>query len=275
MNDIYFLNADAAFNIAVKQNISDDCSNLQLCYYHGELVEGAPSNMINVPVENIYEYFSESSYRIPTAIDKGSIDIEDEDKEMIVKYINKALKYAVQKRKAFELMYKEKIENISLNYKKILRIFFVTSRCTPDWKNCSYKLANAFEKLGYKTLVSSEDNNMQTWEQTQNSNYFAWHLKNMLDYKPHIVITEDDLYRDFIPKNMFNIVFTKNSHNIFSLKKKDFRKRDFIFTNSKEIKNSKFKNNILYLKDSIFTINKDKQYDIFAAKILDKVQTGL
>ncbi len=225
----YFLNSLSAYEQAKKQIRTGLFNDLQICYYHGEPIQSDLENLIHLPLENIYDFMCETDYGLIEEItvnDTSNMELNNKIKT----YIDTAQKEAVAKRAEFEKLYKEEIRKIKLDFNEPLRIFFLTSRITTVLQHTAKGLMNAFMNLGYETFLSIEKNDMQRWGSNQNSGYFAWHLKNMFEFKPHIVVNIDYLHNDFLPKEMFNFIwFQDDAPFMYENKQIELRKRDFVF----------------------------------------------
>ena len=71
VTDCYFLDAKIALACALQSNTlatPDAGERLQLCYYDGDAVEGAPLNMIQVPSSNYCGFFIDTSLPIPRQV---------------------------------------------------------------------------------------------------------------------------------------------------------------------------------------------------------------
>lgn len=229
--DMYFLNPNEAYKTAILRNTYGTFNDLQICYYDGEKFDNTPENMINVPIGEIYDFFSERGLRIPTAVSHEGMNLNIETKKEIESYILTALKSSNIKRSGMIDIYKKEIKNIKLDFREPLRIFFITTRLTSVMQYAVKNVSSAFEKLGYTTFISVEHNDMMSWGQNEDSGYFAWHLKNMLDFKPHITLNINYMHNSFLPKDMFNFIWFQDPVPILTNNEKiKLRKRDYIFT---------------------------------------------
>jgi len=268
--DIYFLNNEKAYKQAMLQETFGEYNNLQICYYSGDKLDDAPINLIHVKIEEIYEYFSETSNRIPEAIDSGDMGISSNDKELITNYIKKALSNAHKKRTAFGLLYQNEILKMKPNFSEPLRFIFIASRIEPKVQKMAKKMANVLKQKGFEVFISKEENSMQSWGQSTNNTFFAWHLKNILDFKPHCIINFNAINNEFLPKKVFNFIFIEDQTKVSSIKKKDLRKKDFIFTDDVKQNNRNLKDNLVHIKKNIF-LNKTKSIEKTIDKILKQV----
>lgn len=225
----YFLNPELAYQEALQQKRTGLHNDLQICYYNGEPLNSDLPNLINLPLEHIYGFMSETDYRMIRVfrIEEGS-DPEFDNK--IISYIDVSQKKAILKKAEFKELFKQEVRKIKLDFSEPLRIFFITTRATTVLQHCAKSLRETFTNMGYETFLSIEHNDMQSWGMDQDDNDFVWHLKNMLDFKPHITINIDYLHNDFLPDEMFNFVWFQDMMPIFDNNGHvKTRERDFIF----------------------------------------------
>ena len=228
--DFYFLDSTVAHNTALLQKKSGLFNNLQVCYYDGQKIEGTPENMINVPLEKIYDFFSKSNLRPPQAMNCEKRNLEKNTISNLNQYIQKSLYNASLKRQEMAALYKKEIQNIKLDFTQPLRILFITTRITSVMQYASKNVSEALRKLGYETFVSIEENDMQIWGSDE-SDQFVWHLKNILEFKPHVIFNINYLHNEFLPKDMFNFIWFQDPMPILSSKGKlKLRERDFLFS---------------------------------------------
>ena len=228
--DLYFLDSDIAYQTAILQNKSRLFNDLQVCYYDGIERKNTPGNMVHVPFENISDFFSESKLRPPQAMNCENKALGENTINDINQYIQKSLYTASLKRQDTAGFYKKEIANIILDFKEPLRILFITTRITSVMQYAAKNVSEALKKLGYETFISIEDNAMQTWGSDE-SDQFVWHLKNILDFKPHAIFNINYMHNEFLPKEMFNFIWFQDPMPILSSKEKfNLRDRDFLFS---------------------------------------------
>ncbi len=280
MEDNIFLDQTEAFKTASLQFTNSRFENLPIAYYAGDLIEDKElnlANMININLDNLENELTETPNRIPINIKYTNIHLSQNEVDELQEYFKDCIERVNANREKIVQMYKKDISNIQLDFADTLRIFFITSRHTTVSYDISKELSEVFSTLGYETLISSEQNNMQSWGQDSNSGYFGWHLKNMLEFKPHICINIDYMHNDFLPSNMFNFVWFQNDENILksNIKLKQ-RKNDFIFASTKSIikllfsknKKIKVKKQLIYTENNLQKITSKTSCEYFANKIL-------
>ena len=225
----YFLEPVAAYKQAKKKLRAKPFNEIDVCYYDGEEIQTDLDNLIHLPLENIYDFMCETPYPPITTIVPHDIHNEKFNRE-VQQYIDTAQAKVIIQREEFVKLYKQEIQKIKLDFSEPLRVFFISSRITTVLQHSAYSLMEAFKELGYETFFSREPYETQRWGINQESGYFAWHLKNMLEFKPHITINLDYLHNDFLPQEMFNFVWFQDPMPILTNDEKPFlRKRDYIF----------------------------------------------
>ena len=227
--DTYFFNQENALEVAKQQNRSGMFNDLQICYYNPLDIplQESYENLIPLPLEKIYDYMVETPNRMIKDINLSS-DLPSDLCQDIAKYITKSQKNAVQKKYDFGLEYKNAIKNAFLDFDEPWRIFFLTSRHTTVLQYVIENIAEAFNGLGYDTFISKEQNDMQSWHIDNNN---AWHLKDIYEYNPHIVINLDNLNETLYNVSTFNFTWFQDSTAILYNKTKiDLNVRDYIFT---------------------------------------------
>ena len=75
--DTYFTEYESALIVAKQQRKTGIFNDLDICYYNGPRQDnGELENLINLPLEHVFEYFSETPNRHPLNFISG---IEDEN----------------------------------------------------------------------------------------------------------------------------------------------------------------------------------------------------
>ena len=287
MADRIYLDQVAAFKNASLQCSNNRFDNLDISYYVGDQIEIEEiklENMIHIDLDNLELELTETPNRIPTTIEYLNISLSNSEANDLQEYFTNCIDRVNDNREKIVQMYKEEIKNIELDFTETFRIFFITSRLTAVSYDTSKELAEVFNELGYETFVSMEQNNMQSWGQNDDSGYFGWHLKNMLEFKPHICINIDYMHNDFLPSDMYNFVWFQDSENILKNDiKLEIRKKDYVFSTTKKIdkllssKNDKIKikRQLVYTKNTTSKIAQDASCEYFANKILKTIKKKL
>lgn len=246
--DTYFLSSVEALKVSLEKNKilapNQQIESIQICYYDGELLKNAPENCINVPFINFVEYFSKTKYRIPFSIDNLSDDkvaiLFDEKIEIVKKEINKKI-----------ITLEEKIHKLEPSIgNKTLKIFAFGCRETILIKGFVKNILDAANALGYSVYLHTQINEMESCCKTH-------YLESLYNYNPDITININHLNNKFLPEHIYNFIWFQDSNSIFqNLRKKDLRKKDFIFTlvdGFKEV----LKKKGIYSINQPFCINKD------------------
>jgi len=227
--DTYFLDSKQALKES-KENNRVDCTSAvtgtQICYYLGEKIKKAPKNCINVPVENIYLFFRDSSYRIPTKISYDNTQANQEKQKVLSEKITLIIQKSILDQKKLILEYKDKIQNNRPSFKdKKWRVFIPSSKLTTAMQHISRHLGNTFKKMGYDVMLFIEENDMQYCSQLAQ-------LRAHHKFNPHITVNLNHFNNNYLHKKVFNIVWMQDpmqsiidpSSNI------KVRKRDIIYS---------------------------------------------
>jgi len=203
--DSYFLDPRIAFHTALQKNrvwlLHPTISGLQVCYYDGEVLEGAPDNLINVKLENALNYFSTCATRLPSqivlppimdaenklAIELTFIELMQQVKENRSQNIN-SLSHMLSERKPKRV-----------NGEKP-RVLLPTSRVTTVMQHVTKNIAHAFEKRGFETLICIESSDMELMDQHR-------HYSELLKFDPHIVFNVNYLDNTNLHEDIYNIVW--------------------------------------------------------------------
>ena len=156
--DAYFLDRNFALEIASKKNRVNlghpTIDGLQICYYDGEPLETALPNLINVKLENLFQYFLFSRTRLPTTF-VASDDTPHEIREIFIATIGKVIEYQHAASQALRADISS--ANPFEKFDGTLRVFLFSSRLTTVMQYASKSMALAFERLGHQVLMSIEE----------------------------------------------------------------------------------------------------------------------
>ena len=153
--DSYFFNAKVALKTAKQNNkvkFDNGAIGTQLCYYNGEEIIGAPKNCINVPMEDIVNYFSTTPYRIPGHLDVSESNIESDlqTSQALEAYI-KLINLSMDLSKVYILDEMEKIKNLNIDFlEKKKRIFVASCQENKSIKTIFTKIENSFKKFDFQ-----------------------------------------------------------------------------------------------------------------------------
>lgn len=206
--DHYFTEYENAYNTAKEQKRVGPFNQLEICYYNGVKQDDDEFiNLIHLPLEEIYDYFSETPNRVPTNFVSNIPDQNLKDK--IQNHVSESIRHAWSKKNKICDHFKEEVSRLDPNFDEPLRILFVTTNMTTVGQYITKNIENEFRKMGYETFISIESNEIQTWganDSHENANY-AWHLRNILDFNPHVIFTINWLNNTFLNDKVFNFVW--------------------------------------------------------------------
>lgn len=244
--DNYFMDYETAYLKAKQQSTSGIFNDLDICYYNGEKQDnGELQNLIHLPLEHVFEYFQEAPNRHPKNV---VANIEDKQLEKQIKdFLQVSLTLAWEEKNKICQQYKEEVQKLQPDFNEPWRILFITTRITTVLQHVAKNLESVFADMGYETFVSIEQNAMQSWgaNDSNNNAYFAWHLRNILHFNPHIVFNLDWINNEFLNDSVFNFVWFQDPMSILTdneeIKKRD---RDFYFTLHENYKQQLINKNI-------------------------------
>ena len=205
--DTYFFNYQDAYKEARKQNKFTIFNNLQICYYNGEDKASPYENLIGLPIDKLCDYMTETPNRGISHILFDNI-FTKEQKAEIEAYVKQLQYIAYMKKIEIGNQYRELIKMQEPDFNEPWRILFITTRGTTVLQYVAKNLADAFNDLGYSTFISIEQNAMQNWggNDSHGNAEFAWHLKNIYEYNPHIIFNLDWINNTFLNDKIFNFV---------------------------------------------------------------------
>jgi hypothetical protein len=262
--DTYFFNLGEALQEAQKQNTSGIFNDLQICYYNGPEMPNNPyPNLISLPIDNICDYMSETPNRIIRKIQFDSTFTQEEQSKMTI-LISDLQKIAWRNKAAIGDEYRKVIKELKPDFNdQKLRVLFLTTRTTTVLQYVSKNLADAFDSLGHDTLVSIEENAMQSWgaNDSHNNSDFAWHLKNIYEFNPHIIFNLDWINNSFLGDDVFNFIwFQDPMETLYNEEKINLRDRDFFYSLNDVIDNLLNKHHIPFKRQG-FCVNSKVFYD--------------
>lgn len=226
--DSYFLDPRVAYHTAMQQNRVSlnhpTITGLQVCYYDGEELEGAPDNLINVKLEDALTYFSLCSTRLPQKVVVPA-NADSEMRAAIEKTFDDLLAQ-VKKNQLENLaemgMYARQ-HSPTLSEGEKPRVLLPSSRRTTVMQYVSRNLAHALEKLGFETLfyIESELELMD-----------GIHIiKKQLEFDPHILFYINLLNNFHLNEDVYNIVWYQDAmQEITQGKALNVRDRDVFVT---------------------------------------------
>ncbi|MBF0419577.1 MAG: tetratricopeptide repeat protein [Magnetococcales bacterium] len=200
--DSFFLDRDLARKTALQKNYfpqTPAVNGLQVCYYSGLPCNDAPENLINIPMDELENFFIESNLRFPKAV-----EFSLENKISMIEGIKLSeLLERIQGLKR-KLTHDYCIKCISsgpiFRQNERLRVFLTASRLTTVLQYSSRNLAKSLKKLGCDVCLIVEERNIE-------ENNFVQVMKKKFEHNPHVVINIDHLSNTILHPNVFNVVW--------------------------------------------------------------------
>jgi hypothetical protein len=246
--DTYFFNLGEALQEAQKQNKIGLFNDLQICYYNGPQMPNNPyPNLISLPTDDICDYMSETPNRMIRQINFGGTFSEEEQSKMSI-LIHDLQKISWKNKAAIGDMYRQEIAKTKLDFTEPLRVLFITTRTTTVLQYVAKNVADAFDELGCDTFVSIEQNAMQSWgsNDSHGNSDFAWHLKNIHEFNPHIIFNLDWINNSFLGEDVFNFIWFQDPMEIlYSHEEIKLRDRDYVFILIDDFKKALMKKGVL------------------------------
>lgn len=227
--DTYFFDAKQAFMIALQQNRvfcgHPTIDGLQLCFYDGDPIPDAPPNLINVRFENILDFFLHTRLRLPESIGFPSHATLEQKEEITQLYQQVVEEVRAQRQQNTRVIAAAIMQqHPEFNTNEPLRIFFPSSRLTTVMQYASKNLARAFEKLGHKTWLSMEQNDMEGIDMSHR-------LAEFYQFEPHVVVNINHLYNSFLNPHIYNITWWQDAMpEITQSKPITWRERDLVYS---------------------------------------------
>lgn len=228
LKDTYFLNRKVALKTAKKQNrimCTKAIDGLQICYYDGKEFKKAPKNCINVPLNNIAEYFGKTSNRFPKTLNFNKTELTFEEKKNINNKISQMIDEASKMQDSISKQIMKRIKLLDPDFSdKELRVYIPACRETVVMQHLSKYIANTFEKKGYKVKYHIQKNDMQGC-------FVVPDLKGILKFNPHIIVRINHFSNSFLSPSIFNIIwFQDPMDHLTDDKKIKIRNRDIFFS---------------------------------------------
>ena len=219
--DTYFLNPQMALEEASKQNRwGENDYYLQACYYDGEIIESALSNLIHTSLDNLVEELAEGVYRIPTKLDFSGLDLSASLKLEILTNFNLSIEHAKNYREQYNKHYLEILRAQVLDQNEPLRFYLMASVSTQVMQYVAKSIADELKVQGYNVFfdlrAGAEDNDC---------------LRNVLAFNPHAMITINHLNNAFLSPDVYNFVWYQDAMPaLVSDAKLALRERDYIYS---------------------------------------------
>lgn len=261
--DSYFFNVEDAKKEALGNNDvflgHPTIFGKQICYYNAdEKVEGLSENCIWVPLENFYNFFYTTKYRIPTKVIVYNDDFETPlETQLLSEQLIKILKVAIGDRDKLIELYAQENKNLKPDFKDVkLRIFIPTSRFTTVMQYVS--------KAIYEALKDNEKYEVKLFIQETGYESINDLLPTLVAYhnfNPHIVININHILF-FCNEDVFNFTWFQDPMP-FIMDKNEYkkRKREYFFSLTNfydkcfERKNIPYERQNFAINNNIFKVN--------------------
>jgi hypothetical protein len=222
--DSYFFNVLDAIEETKKNNFVNvghpTIFGKQICYYNAdEKVEDLPENCIFVPLENFYNFFYTTKYRLPTRVVVYNDDFEAGGSEVLSNQLIKLLNLAITDRNKLIELYFDENKNLVPDFSdEKLRIFIPTSRYTTVMQYISKGIYDVLkENDNYEVKLFLDETEFESM-----SDYLpllvAYH-----NFNPHIVININHIL-PFCNDNVFNFIWFQDPIQ-FIMDKTEYKKK--------------------------------------------------
>lgn len=266
--DSYFFNAGVALQTAKQNNkveFDGGGKGTQLCYYNGKELSDAPKNCINVPMEDIVNYFATTPFRIPGNLDVSDSGIlsEIETNQSLEAYI-KLIKLSMELSKVYILDEMEKIRNLKIDFtEKNKRVFIASCQENKSIKKIFNNIEKSFKRLNFEFYHYEQKSDLHSCSK-------LYSLQEHIRFNPHIVFNINYIENRYLSREVYNFVlytdfdsFNKESNNI------EFREKDFIFTVDKTL--HKFLNKS-FIDNKLIKLENKEDYKKFIEQCLSKIE---
>ncbi|MBD3830055.1 MAG: hypothetical protein IE890_06165, partial [Arcobacter sp.] len=206
--DTYFFNVEDAIKESQKNYLVNighpTIFGRQICYYNAdEKLDNLPDNCIFVPLENFYNFFYTTKYRIPSRVVVYNDDFDNPmEAKLLSDQLVEILKIAKNDRNNLINLYFDENKNLVPNFDdEKLRIFIPTTKYTTVMQYVSkaiYDVLKENDKYDVKLYIEETD-----FESMQD---FLPLLVEYHNFNPHIVININSLY-SFCNEKVFNFVW--------------------------------------------------------------------
>ncbi|MDD2894896.1 MAG: hypothetical protein PHG81_02650 [Aliarcobacter sp.] len=222
--DSYFFNVLDAIEEAKKNNFvklgHPTIFGKQLCYYNAdEKREDLPENCIFVPLENFYNFFYTTKYRLPTRVVVYNDDFSVGGSQILSNQLVKLLNLAnTDRNKLIQLYFDENLNlNPDFNDEK-LRIFIPSSRYTTVMQYISKGIYDVLkENDKYEVKMFLDETEFESM-----SDYLPL-LVEYHNFNPHIVININQVL-PFCNENVFNFIWFQDPM-AFIMDKEEYKKK--------------------------------------------------
>lgn len=263
--DSYFFNVEDAIKESQKKHFVNighpTIFGRQICYYNAdEKLDNLPDNCIFVPLENFYNFFHTTRYRLPKRVVVYNDDFDNPmEAKLLSDQLVEILKIAKNDRNKLINLYFDENKNLVPNFDdEKLRIFIPTTKYTTVMQYVSkaiYDVLKENDKYDVKLYIEETD-----FESMQD---FLPLLVEYHNFNPHIVININSLY-SFCNEKVFNFVWFQDPMPfIMSEEKYQKKEREYFFSLTYffdkcfERKEIPYERQNFAINDNIFKVNKD------------------
>ncbi len=261
--DSYFFNVEDAIKEAMQNNeVFQEHPTIfgrQICYYNAdEKVEGLPQSCIWVSLENFYNFFLTTKYRLPTRIVFKDNDFQSPlESQLLSDRLINVLNLVKEERKKLIELYAEENKNLKPDFKdEKLRVFLPASRYTTVMQYVSKAICEAFKQnKNYEVKLFIEETEFESDDEPLSL------LVEYHNFNPHIVININHIV-PFCNEDVFNFIWFQDPMP-FMLNENEYKKekREYFFSLISsfdkyfERKKIPYERQSFAINDNIFKVN--------------------
>jgi len=225
--DTLFLDPEMALATA-KLNQTVDCAGTgvygtQICYYCGDIIADAPDNLINVPYNDMLDFFSNTRLRLPRAIVFHK-DIEYDEKDKLAQSFSELLTQSMENRNKIGTLLLKECQQTKPEFQNTepLRVLLTSSRYDNIKRPIIEAFLDAFEHCHCKTRLIIEQSGLEKLDA-------PWLFKEHFSFNPHVILTIDSFDTTWLHPDVFNIVlWWKPAYDISIGAPLSWRDRDIV-----------------------------------------------
>ncbi len=218
--DIYFLNAQKALEVASQLNRSEDGYRLQVCYYEGEKLETNLVNLVHLPIENLVDGLANGIYNLPTVINFDGLELSASVRYQIESHFNLSIHQAKILREQKNYLYAQNFKNAKLDFKEPLRFYLMGHVQTRVMRHVAKNIADKLDEMGFSVyfelFYGIEDHQC---------------IKNLSLFNPHVCVSINHLNNEHLNQEVYNMIWFQDPMDILYNKSEiQLRERDYIFS---------------------------------------------
>ncbi len=239
--DTYFIDQLQALNTAkqcnlvplFQQGLSDHITSRQLCFYHGEALNLEQyKSLINVNLNEMIPYFSETSIRFPSELllHEG---LETALKSEISSHFKAGIETALHNKKVSLDNLIKQARQLNPDFKeKQLRVFIpvniLTGKQNDDQQSLK-KISKFLENNGFSVLIEKDYNEFDDLKPINS-------IREYIEYNPHFTFQRNAFDNSYQSLSCINIVLwdqiTSQIEQFYPFKT---NKNDYVFSDNQEI----------------------------------------